>query len=85
MGVDTADYDRSGNTSLLISNFSNQTLSLYHNQGKGLFVDEAPRSEVGRASLLTFGFGCFFFDYDLAGRIFWWRTGISIRTFKKYK
>src|ERR1700745_2212929 len=67
MGVDTADYDRSGNTSLLISNFSNQMLSLYHNEGKGLFVDEAPRSEIGRASLLTLGFGCFFFDYDLDG------------------
>jgi hypothetical protein len=52
---------------LLISNFSNQMLSLYHNEGKGLFVDEAPRSEVGRASLLTLGFGCFFFDYDLDG------------------
>jgi len=67
MGVDTADYDRSGNSSLLITNFSNQMLSLYHNEGKGLFVDEAPRSEVGRASLLTLGFGCFFFDYDLDG------------------
>src|SRR5712672_1519786 len=67
MGVDTADYDRTGNTSLMITNFSNQMISLYHNEGKGLFVDEAPRSEVGRASLLTLGFGCFFFDYDLDG------------------
>jgi enediyne biosynthesis protein E4 len=67
MGVDAADYDRSGATSILITNFSNQMLSLYHNEGKGLFVDEAPRSEIGRASLLTLGFGCFFFDYDLDG------------------
>jgi enediyne biosynthesis protein E4 len=67
MGVDAADYDRSGYASLLITNFSNQMLSLYHNEGKGLFVDEAPRSEMGRASLLTLGFGCFFFDYDLDG------------------
>jgi hypothetical protein len=67
MGVDAADYDRSGFPSIVISNFSNQMLSLYHNEGKGLFVDEAPRSEVGRASLLTLGFGCFFFDYDLDG------------------
>ena len=67
MGVDTADYDHSGNTSLMITNFSNQMISLYHNEGKGLFVDEAPRSDVGRASLLTLGFGCFFFDYDLDG------------------
>ncbi len=67
MGVDAADYDRSGYPSLLVSNFSNQMLALYHNEGTGLFVDEAPRSEVGRASLLTLGFGCFFFDYDLDG------------------
>jgi len=67
MGVDAADYDRSGRPSVIISNFSNQMLSLYHNEGNGLFVDEAPRSEVGRASLLTLGFACFFFDYDLDG------------------
>jgi hypothetical protein len=67
MGVDAADYDHSGFASILITNFSNQMISLYHNEGKGLFVDEAPRSEIGRASLLTLGFGCFFFDYDLDG------------------
>jgi len=67
MGVDAADYDHSGYPSLLITNFSNQMISLYHNEGKGLFVDEAPRSDIGRASLLTLGFGCFFFDYDLDG------------------
>ena len=67
MGVDAADYDHSGSPSILITNFSNQMLSLYHNEGRGLFVDEAPRSEIGRASLLTLGFGCFFFDYDLDG------------------
>jgi enediyne biosynthesis protein E4 len=67
MGVDAADYDRSGRASIIISNFSNQMMSLYHNEGNGLFVDEAPRSSVGRASLLTLGFACFFFDYDLDG------------------
>jgi len=67
MGVDAVDYDRSGRASLIITNFSNQMLSLYHNEGNGLFVDEAPRSEVGRASLVTLGFGCFFFDYDNDG------------------
>jgi enediyne biosynthesis protein E4 len=67
MGVDAADYDRSGRPSLIITNFANQMLSLYHNEGNGLFVDEAPQSEVGRASLVTLGFGCFFFDYDNDG------------------
>ena len=67
MGVDAADYDRSGRPSLIITNFANQMLSLYHNEGNGLFVDEAPSSEVGRATLVTLGFGCFFFDYDNDG------------------
>jgi hypothetical protein len=67
MGADAADYDRSGRPSLLIGNFSNQMLGLYHNEGNGLFVDEAPSSTVGRASLLSLTFGVFFFDYDLDG------------------
>jgi enediyne biosynthesis protein E4 len=67
MGTDAADYDRSGHASLMISNFANQMVSLYHNEGNGLFVDEAPQSEVGRSTLVTLGFGCFFFDYDNDG------------------
>ena len=67
MGVDAADYDRSGRPHLIVGNFSNQMLGLYHNEGNGLFVDEAPSSTVGRASLLSLAFGVFFFDYDLDG------------------
>ena len=67
MGTDAADYDRSGRSHLLVGNFSNQMLGLYHNEGNHLFVDEAPRSAVGRSSLLSLAFGVFFFDYDLDG------------------
>ena len=67
MGVDSADYDHSGRTHLLVGNFSNQMLGLYHNEGNGLFVDEAPSSTVGRSSLLSLTFAVFFFDYDLDG------------------
>lgn len=67
MGVDAGDYDRAGRPHLLVGNFSNQMLGLYHNEGKSLFVDEAPTSSVGRASLLSLAFGVFFFDYDLDG------------------
>ena len=49
MGADAADYDRSGRPHLSVGNFSNQMLGLYHNEGNGLFVDEAPRSR-GRAA-----------------------------------
>ena len=67
MGVDASDYDHSGRTHLLVGNFSNQMLGLYHNEGNGLFVDEASRSPIGRSSLLSLAFGVFFFDYDLDG------------------
>jgi hypothetical protein len=67
MGVDAADYDGSGRPSVVIGNFSNQMMSLYTNEGNGLFIDEAPASTLGRASLLTLTFGCFFVDADLDG------------------
>jgi len=69
MGVDSGDYDGSGRAHLLVGNFSNQMLGLYHNEGTGLFVDEAPSSTVGRASLLSLAFGVFFFDFDLDGHL----------------
>jgi enediyne biosynthesis protein E4 len=68
MGIDWSDYDQSGLPSVAIGNFTGQMLGLYHNEGNALFVDEAPRSSVGRASLLSLAFGLFFFDFDLDGR-----------------
>jgi hypothetical protein len=69
MGVDAADYSGNGRPSLLIGNFSNEMLGLYHNEGNGLFIDEAPSSTVGQASLLTLTFAAFFFDFDLDGKL----------------
>jgi hypothetical protein len=68
MGIDDADFDHSGYPSLAIGNFSNQMLGLYHNEGNRFFIDIAPSSSVGRASLLSLSFGLFFLDYDLDGR-----------------
>jgi hypothetical protein len=68
MGVDAADYDDSGRPSLVIGNFSNEMMALYHNEGTGLFIDEAPTTTIGKATLLSLSFSCFFFDYDLDGR-----------------
>ncbi|MBI3450548.1 MAG: CRTAC1 family protein [Acidobacteria bacterium] len=67
MGIDAADYDGSGRESLVVGNFSNEMLALYHNEGSGLFIDDAPRAGIGQPSLLTLAFGAFFFDYDLDG------------------
>ncbi len=69
MGTDAADYSGSGRPSLVIGNFSNEMLGLYHNEGGGLFIDEAPSSTVGQASLLTLTFAAFFLDYDLDSRL----------------
>jgi enediyne biosynthesis protein E4 len=69
MGVDFADYDGSGFPSVIIGNFSNEMLGVYHNEGKsGLFIDEAPSTTIGQATLTTLTFGLFFFDYDLDGK-----------------
>ncbi|HSE97071.1 MAG TPA: CRTAC1 family protein [Blastocatellia bacterium] len=67
MGTDAGDYDGSGRQGLVIGNFSNEMIALYHNEGTGLFVDDAPTTSIGQDSLLTLAFACFFFDYDLDG------------------
>jgi len=69
MGIDSGDYDGSGRESLVIGNFSNEMIGLYHNEGSGIFIDDAPRAGVGLPSLLTLAFGTFFFDYDLDGSL----------------
>jgi len=67
MGADAADYARTGRQHLVVGNFSNQMLSLFFNEGNGLFVDDAAKTGVGRPSLLTLTFGTFFLDYDNDG------------------
>jgi enediyne biosynthesis protein E4 len=67
MGVDAGDYDGSGQQSLIIGNFTNESMSLYHNDGSGLYTDEAASSGIGQMSIQSLTFGCFFFDYDLDG------------------
>jgi hypothetical protein len=69
MGVDAGDFDGSGWQSLVIGNFTNESMSLYRNDGSGLFVDEEISSGIRQMSLQALTFGCFFFDYDLDGRL----------------
>jgi hypothetical protein len=69
MGVDAADYDGSGRQSIVIGNFANEMMALYSNEGNGLFIDEAPRSTIAQASLLSLTFAAFFVDVDLDGRL----------------
>lgn len=67
MGTDAADYDGSGRQSLIVGNFTNESMALYHNEGNELFTDAASRSNIGRMSAQSLTFATFFFDYDLDG------------------
>ena len=67
MGTDAADYDNSGHQGLVVGNFTNEGMSLYRNDGSGLFIDQAPATGISRMSSQSLTFGTFFFDYDLDG------------------
>ncbi len=67
MGTDAIDYDNSGFPGILIGNFTNEGMALYHNDGSGLFTDDAQATGIARISTRSLTFGTFFFDYDLDG------------------
>jgi enediyne biosynthesis protein E4 len=67
MGTDAADYDNSGKQSLVVGNFTNEGMALYHNDGSGLFTNEAAPTGISRITTKSLTFGAFFFDYDLDG------------------
>jgi hypothetical protein len=69
MGVDAGDYDNSGVPSLVVTNFDNEMLGLYRKDKSGSYIDLAPGSDIGRLSRRSLGFGCFFFDADLDGKL----------------
>jgi enediyne biosynthesis protein E4 len=69
MGTDAGDYDNSGQQSLIIGNFTNESMALYHSDGSGLFTDKAPASGIGKTSVRSLTFAAFFFDYDLDGKL----------------
>ncbi len=66
MGVDVADYDNSGKPGIIITNFDNEMIGLYHETGQA-YDDVAMQTGLGAASRNTLGFGCVFFDADLDG------------------
>jgi hypothetical protein len=67
MGADAADYDHCGQPGLVIGNFTNESISLYHNDGSGLFTDKSIASGIQGPSAKSLTFSTFFFDYDLDG------------------
>jgi enediyne biosynthesis protein E4 len=68
MGVDVGDFENSGKPGIVITNFDNEMIGLYHFAGKG-YDDVAIQEGLGVASRNTLGFGCLFFDANLDGRL----------------
>lgn len=69
MGVDAADFDNSGRSSVVVTNFDREMLALYRSGKDGSFQDLAPKTNLGRDTLHSLGFGCFFFDANLDGNL----------------
>lgn len=67
MGVAIGDYDNSGRMSFHITNFSDDSNVLYHNDGDSNFTDVTFLAGLGEITLPFLGWGTSFVDYDNDG------------------
>ncbi|HET7441780.1 MAG TPA: CRTAC1 family protein [Terriglobales bacterium] len=63
MGVTVADYDGDGRPDIFKTNFSDDTSTLYRNNGDGTFDDATFRAGLGLHTQYL-GWGAMFFDFD---------------------
>lgn len=67
MGIDVGVVDDTGEPTMFVGNFSEETVGVYRHIGGGLFQDRAAASRIGQPSTNTLTFGLFLFDVDLDG------------------
>jgi hypothetical protein len=67
MGLGIGDYDNDGRVDFYVTNFSDDTNTLYHNDGGGLFTDVTFQSGHGETTMPFLGWGTSFIDYDNDG------------------
>jgi hypothetical protein len=66
MGIALADFDRNGNPDIVVTNFEDDSNSLFLNNG-GDFIERAVLYRLDQISWPLVGFGCQALDYDLNG------------------
>jgi len=64
MGLAVGDYDNDGRIDFHITNFSDDSNVLYHNDGEGNFTDVTFQSGLGEPTIPFLGWGTSFVDYD---------------------
>ena len=64
MGVDAGDFDNDGDEDLFMTHLTDQTNTVYVNDGTGLFEDQSARSGLSLPSFSYTGFGTAWFDFD---------------------
>jgi len=67
MGLAVGDYDNDGRIDFHITNFSDDSNVLYHNDGDNNFTDLTFQSGLGEVSIPFLGWGTSFLDYDNDG------------------
>ena len=67
MGVALADYDNDGRLDATVSNFQNETNTLYHNEGDNFFIDATIPAGIAEHTHRYLGWGIGFLDYDNDG------------------
>jgi hypothetical protein len=67
MGLAVGDYDNDGLVDFYITNFSDDSNTLYHNDGEGNFTDVTFQAGLGEPTIPFLGWGTAFLDYDLDG------------------
>jgi hypothetical protein len=66
MGVDCGDYDGDGRLDIVKTNFSDETPTLYHNEGQGFFTDVTFQAGLAGATRPV-KWGTAFLDFDNDG------------------
>jgi hypothetical protein len=65
MGVDAADIDGDGLPEILVTNFAQDSATIYRNHGELMFTDESAAQGLKTITREALKWGCAFFDYDL--------------------